>query len=270
MLRRWGLPAPGDSKKTRGRVMVAGGSRQAPGALVLAGEAALRVRAGRLGLIAPASIQVPLGLRLPEAGTFALGDEGSLDHSTTDEISDADCVLIGPGFDDAEATRRALVAVVEAMDPATPLVLDAFALGVLPDVDRRSLPSQLVLNPNQEEAGILLGRPVGDDLRSDAAEIARRFDATVNCYGTIVSANGDSFRVDAGGAGLATAGSGDVLAGAIAGFCAQGMPAERAAVWGSWVHARAGDRLTRRAGLGFLARDLLPELTAAVAEVIDS
>ena len=186
MLRRWGLPAPGDSKKTRGRVMVGGGSLRSPGALVLAGEATLRVRAGRLGVVAPASIQVPVGLRLPEAGSFAFGEQESLDDATSDEISNADCVLIGPGFDDPEATRRGLSAIVEAMADTTPLVLDAFALGVLPDVDRRSLPSQLVLNPNREEASILLGRRLGDDLESDLTLIARRYDAVVNCYGPTI------------------------------------------------------------------------------------
>jgi ADP-dependent NAD(P)H-hydrate dehydratase len=249
--------------------MVAGGSGRSPGALVLAGEAMLRVRAGRLGLIAPAPIQVSLGLRVPEAGTFALGDDGSLDDPTIDEISNADAVLVGPGFDDPGATRRALFAVVGAMSDVTPLVLDAFALGVLPEVDRRSLPSRLILNPNLEEASILLGRHLSEDVGSDLALIARRYDAVVNCYGTIVSPNEGSWRLDAGGAGLATAGSGDVLAGAIAGFCAQGLTVARAAVWGSWVHARAGDRLTERTGVGFLARDLLPELTAAIAEVVD-
>ena len=74
-------------------------------------------------------------------------------------------------------------------------------------------------------------------------------------------------EVPDGGPGLGTSGSGDVLAGAIAGFAARGVPESRAAVWGSWVHARAGDRLTDRPGIGFLARDLAGELTDALAEV---
>ena len=79
-------------------------------------------------------------------------------------------------------------------------------------------------------------------------EIARRYDAVVNCYGVVVTAAGESWDVPGGGPGLGTSGSGDVLAGAIAGFAARGVDAARAAVWGSWAHARAGDRLTERHG----------------------
>lgn len=68
--------------------------------------------------------------------------------------------------------------------------------------------------------------------------------------------------------GLGTSGSGDVLAGAIAGFAARGVEPERAAVWGAWAHARAGDRLTDDPGLGFLARELARALTPAVRDTL--
>ena len=71
LLRAWGLPDPGDSKKSRGRVMVVGGSRRSPGAVLLAGEAALRVGAGRLGWSSPRPIEGQLGAALPEAAVFA-------------------------------------------------------------------------------------------------------------------------------------------------------------------------------------------------------
>ncbi|WP_223627016.1 NAD(P)H-hydrate dehydratase [Microbacterium sp. EST19A] len=77
------------------------------------------------------------------------------------------------------------------------------------------------------------------------------------------------WKIDAGGPGLGTAGSGDVLAGSITGFAARGLRPEQAAVWGSWCHTRAGDRLTERMGLGFLARDLTRELPAALLEADD-
>ena len=148
------------------------------------------------------------------------------------------------------------------------MILDAFALGVLPDVDRHLLPADLILNPNEEEAAILLGREPAGERADDLLEIARRFDAVVNCYGVVADPQGDTWRVPGGGPGLGTSGSGDVLAGAITGFAARGMSPSRAAVWGSWAHAHAGDRLTERVGLGFLARDLPAELTAAVKHVL--
>ena len=129
------------------------------------------------------------------------------------------------------------------------------------------MPDGLILNPNHEEAGILLGRDFGDDRVADLLEIAHRFRAVVNCYGMIVTPDGMPTRCGRGRPGLGTSGSGDVLAGAITGFAARGLELSQAAAWGSWAHARAGDRLTERLGIGFLARELSTELAAAVADV---
>ena len=267
LLREWGLPDPGESKKSRGRVMIVGGSRRSPGALLLAGEAALRVGAGRLGLVAPASIEAQLGIALREAAIFALPSDAAdpLGRALRDELNSADAVLVGPGFDDADETRQTLLAVVDTQ--VAVLVLDAFAIGILPDIDRARLPRTLILNVNLEEAAILLGREVGGDRAGDVLEIARRFDAVVNCYGIVATPGGIAWEISAGGPGLGTSGSGDVLAGAITGFAARGAEPARAAVWGSWAHARAGDRLTVAMGIGFLASELLPELPRAIAEV---
>jgi ADP-dependent NAD(P)H-hydrate dehydratase len=267
LLREWGLPDPGDSKKSRGRVMVVGGSTRSPGGVLLAGEAALRVGAGRLGLVVPAPIQLALGVALPEAAVFTLPANATdaMPDPAGAELESADAVLIGPGFDDADETRATILSV--AAVGLRCLVLDAFALGVLTDISRGALPASLILNPNAEEAAILLDRDLTEDRAADVAEIARRFEAIVNCYGTIAEPSGRTWQVPDGGPGLGTSGSGDVLAGAIAGFAARGVPETRAAVWGSWVHARAGDRLTDRPGIGFLARDLAGELTDTLAEV---
>jgi ADP-dependent NAD(P)H-hydrate dehydratase len=267
LLRGWGLPDPGDSKKSRGRVMVVGGSTRSPGGVLLAGEAALRVGAGRLGLVVPLPIQLPMGVAIPEAAVFALPDRAtdSFADPVRDELASADAVLVGPGFDDADETRETVLAVAGVGIQC--LVLDAFALGVLPDLDRSRLPRSLILNPNEEEAAILLDRELSEDRAADVAEIARCFTAVVNCYGTVAGPDGTLREVPGGGAGLGTSGSGDVLAGAITGFAARGVEPPRAAAWGSWAHARAGDRLTERVGLGFLARELVVELANAVDEV---
>src|SRR6478735_1408222 len=180
LLREWGLPDPGESKKSRGRVMVVGGSRRSPGALLLAGEAALRVGAGRLGLVVPASIEAQLGIALREAAIFALPPQAAdpLGRAVREELESADAVLVGPGFDDADETRLTLLAVADAK--VGTLVLDAFAIGILPDIDRAVLPQALILNLNLEEAAILLGRETGADRVGDLLAIAGRFDAVVN------------------------------------------------------------------------------------------
>lgn len=270
VLRAWGLPDPGDSKKTRGEVMIFAGSRSAPGAALLAGEAALRVGAGRVGLAVPPSIDVHIGVALPEAGVFALPEDpsGPLPGRLREHVASADAVLVGPGFDDPDQTRATLLAVAGAQPSL--LVVDAFATGVLPDVDRTALPDRLIVNANKEEAGILLGRALADDAPADLLEIARRFDAVVSCYGLTAHPDGRTWRSDEGGPGLGTSGSGDVRAGAITGFAGRGVDAAQAAVWGSWVHARAGSRLTERSGLGFLARELAGELTPTLHEVLGS
>ena len=268
LLREWGLPEPGDSKKSRGRVMVVGGSRRSPGAVLLAGEAALRVGAGRLGLVVSASVEGQLGVLMPESAVIPLPEKATdpLEGDLRDELGSADAVLVGPGFDDADETRETLLAVADA--GVSCLVLDAYALGVLPDVDRKRLPETLILNPNIEEAAILLEHEPGADRAADLLEIARRYEAVVNCYGMVATPDGRTWDVPGGGPGLGTSGSGDVLAGAIAGFAARGLDPARAAVWGSWAHARAGDRLTERAGIGFLAREIPAEIALAVREVL--
>ncbi|HEY9308726.1 MAG TPA: ADP/ATP-dependent (S)-NAD(P)H-hydrate dehydratase [Microbacterium sp.] len=269
VLREWGLPAPGDSKKSRGEIVIVGGARSSPGAVILAGEAALRVGAGRVALAVPGSIDAHVGIALPEAGIYALPDDADapLEGRLGEHLGSADAVLIGPGFDDPAETRATVLAVADTA-PAC-LVLDAFAVGVLPDIDRSALPDTMILTANKEEAAILLGRPLADgDDPTDLLEIARRFDAVVSCYGLTARPDGRSWRIDEGGPGLGTSGSGDVRAGAIAGFAARGVEPERAAVWGAWAHARAGTRLSERIGLGFLARELAAELTPTMKDVL--
>ena len=250
-------------------MIVVGGSRRSPGAILLAERPLSGLERADSGcLFEP--IQGQLGLALPEAAVFDLPLDASapLEGVVRDELESADAVLVGPGFDDADETRATLLTVA-SLDVTT-LVLDAFAIGVLPDVERSRLPRDLVLNPNLDEASILLGRDVRPDRPSDVLEIAERFEAVVNCYGVVASPDGETWRIPGGGPGLGTSGSGDVLAGAITGFVARGTGPVRAAVWGSWAHARAGDRLTRRIGIGFLARDVAAELTRSVADVIGS
>ena len=109
MLREWPLPPPGGSKNARGRVVVIGGSERSPGAVMLAGIAALRVGAGRLTLVTPPSIALPVAVAVPEAGVLALVDGGAdaardpLGDPVRSELATADAVLLGPGLDDPDA-----------------------------------------------------------------------------------------------------------------------------------------------------------------------
>ncbi|MEV7133694.1 NAD(P)H-hydrate dehydratase [Arthrobacter sp. NPDC093128] len=164
------------------------------------------------------------------------------------------------------------------------VVLDAYALGCLPELldELGAWAGRLILTPNITESGVLLGRDVGD-LHQDVAEIAGRYGAVVSCQGVIAvpaghttgnprdeggRANGGLWEITTGYGGLGTSGSGDILAGAIAGLRARGTTDAQATCWGTHLHAAAGDRLASRLGsLGYLARELADELPALMMEL---
>lgn len=257
-LRGWPLPSSEGSKYQRGQVLAVGGAASAPGAAILAGEAALRVGAGRLTLAVAKAVATQVAVVLPESAVLALGKK----H---DEYDRADAVLIGPGLDDADAAAELLEELVPQLAPDATVLLDAFALGVLPRVPvAEQLRDRLVLTPNVEEAELLLGRELDDDL-AGLGEIAERYGAVVTCFGTIAAPDGRRWSIDVDSPHLGTSGSGDVLAGAIVGLAARGTPPDQAAVWGTYLHHRAGQLAGSPAGaIGYLARDLVRALPEAL------
>ena len=274
LLRSWPLPDAASSKYGRGQVVVVGGAASTPGAVQLAGLSALRVGAGHLTLAVASSAAVPLAVVTPEAGVVGLPQDargsvlgGDLD-AIADDLGSADVVTIGVGLDEPEETALLVRTAIPLLGEETWLVLDAFALGVLPGLLDALEPvrGRLVLTPNGQEAARLLGREVDGD--ADIAEIAARYRALVTCYGTVADAEGRIWKVGAGNGGLATSGSGDVLVGAVSGLLGRTGRADQATCWATHVHAAAGDRLAARVGtVGFLARELLPELPVVMSEL---
>jgi ADP-dependent NAD(P)H-hydrate dehydratase len=275
LLRGWPLPEVEDSKYARGQVLVIGGAARTPGAALLAGLAVLRVGAGHLTLAVAEAAAVPMAIAVPESGVYPLPQNaagsvlgGDLE-SLAGNLASSDVVLVGPGLDDADQTKSLLRTLAPMIGEDTRLVLDAYALGTLPDVEEihEQIRGRVVLTPNKTEAERLLGRDV-KDLEDDVAEIAERYGAAVSCQSVIADPEGRRWLISAGQEGLATSGSGDVLAGAIAGLLARGATPAQAAAWGTHLHAAAGDRLASRVGIvGFLARELLEELPLILAEL---
>jgi ADP-dependent NAD(P)H-hydrate dehydratase len=274
-LREWPLPEPDDSKYSRGQLVVVGGALKSPGAAMLAGIAALRVGAGRLTLAVGSSVAAQVAVAVPECGVVPLdetpggGVSGSSLAAASDDLDRADAVLLGPGLDDAEEAETMVRGLSGYLGDETVVVLDAYGLGVVPKVPQVAdeLGGRLVLTPNKVEAALLLERDI-DDLEADLVEIARRYRAVVACYGIVAAPSGDTWIVEGGRPGLGTSGSGDVMAGAIAGLCARGASPEQAAVWASFAHVAVGDRLAESvAPLGFLASEMLGELPAVLASV---
>lgn len=291
LLRGWPLPSAGADKYSRGAVMVIGGSRATPGAVLLAGTAALRAGAGagRLTMAAAGSVAIQLAVTLPEAGVLGLPEtkDGSVQGSGLEpiheELQNADAILIGPGLDNIVCTEELLRTLLRGDSEAggsgtgdATIILDAYALGCLPRLGDVLEPwrGRLILTPNPKEAGILLGREA-DQLESAVVALAAQYQAVVNCQGIIARPQDAEYpegpelwHITTGYGGLGTSGSGDVLAGAIAGLRARGTSDAQAVCWGTHLHAAAADRLAGRVGpLGFLARELADELPGLMLEL---
>lgn len=281
LLRSLKLPVPeGGSKDERGRVLVVAGSRSVPGAALLAGNAALRVGAGRLRVATAEAVALPLALALPEAFVLALGDTeagGFTDpglHKLAPSLERCDAVLVGPGMTDEDATAELTAAIVRSHGDAA-MVLDAAAMVRLcSDAQFAGVcAGQAILTPHAGEMAQMLG--LGRDaVEADPVEAARtaarQFQTTVIMKGAatfVASPDGKLWRYDGGCTGLGTSGSGDVLAGLLVGLLARGAPSNEAACWGVYLHGEAGSRLAHRIGpLGFLARELAAEVPAILRE----
>jgi hydroxyethylthiazole kinase-like uncharacterized protein yjeF len=276
LLQRWPLPRGGESKRDRGSVLVVGGSRKSPGAALLAGRAALRSGAGRLTLAVAESVAAASAATFPEAGVIGLPESRSGEvgadsaKSLENELQSCDALLLGPGLHSADEADRLLKELLPRVPESAMVALDAYALGVLPKLSSLAaeLAGRLVLTPNKREALRLLEKSDSDDpTDSDIDAVAERYGAVVSCFDRISSKSGSAWTVSEGGFGLGTSGSGDVLAGSIAGLLARGLEPGGAACWGTWVHSRAGDRLTARVGeTGFLATEIADELPHAFGD----
>jgi hydroxyethylthiazole kinase-like uncharacterized protein yjeF len=268
-------------KEGRGRVLVVAGGGGVPGAGILTGVAALRAGAGKLQLAAPRSLAPALGMAVPEAAVIGLleTEDGEMSPEGAQDlhrnVARADAVVVGPGMMD-EAGAGALALALIAIGGPGALVIDAAAMTGL-DLGAPALADaagRLVLTPHAGEMAKLSGRSksaVEADPLEVARIVARTARAVVIMKGAesfIVSPDGRAWRHTEGGIGLATSGSGDVLAGVIGGLLARGASPLVASVWGVCVHGSAGARLARSIGpVGFLARELLDEVPRVMANV---
>jgi ADP-dependent NAD(P)H-hydrate dehydratase len=272
LLHGWPLPDPGDAtdKEARGRVLIVAGCRELPGAAILCAEAALRAGAGKVIVATGASIATMVGIAVPEARVLALPEtaEGGLQEPVAqrlDEFADhAAALLVGPGLLDEASTCRLVLALL-ARHPRLPTLLDAGALHAV-TVDSHSR-RPILVTPHAGELAHLSDLPksmIEADAAAQARAASARWNAVVALKGAttrIASTDGSRWRHDGGDIGLATAGSGDVLAGLMAGLAARGCTLEQAAVWAVALHAQAGARLAARIGrLGYLAREIAAEI----------
>lgn len=282
LLRRWHLQRPGEDadKQDRGTAMVIGGATEVPGALLLAGVAALRAGAGRLQIAGPHSAATALGVALPEARVFSLPEtgDGFLERKAgaraVECAGDASAILIGPGMLNEDAVRGFMESALPRL-AGKKIVIDAIALSALRGGRFRFTEDmQVVLTPNPAEMAKISGvtkEAVESDLRGAATALAEDLNAVVALKGAetfIATPYGEVFHYSEGDVGLATSGSGDILSGILVGLLARGATLDQAAVWAVYLHGAAGNRLKRRIGpVGFLARELSGEVPALISSL---
>jgi len=274
------LPEAGAGKDSRGQVVVLAGTASTPGAALLAAEAALRAGAGKLTVLTCETAAVALAVALPEAMVLPLAGtpSGHPRPDAADEaasrVDGADALLVGCGFFDAEET----VAFLQELLPrvSTSVVLDATASAYLGHqaAGLHHLDGRGVLTVNPGELALTDGCD-DDEVSADPAGVARRVAersrVVVLCGGPdkhIAVPSGAGWVFTGGGPGLGVSGSGDVQAGIVAGLLARGCSPEQAALWGSYVHGRGGERLAAEVGpVGSLAREQLGQIPRVLAEV---
>ncbi|HEY8047972.1 MAG TPA: NAD(P)H-hydrate dehydratase [Ramlibacter sp.] len=279
-LRDWPAPAVADDadKEVRGRVLVAGGSSEIAGAVQLAAVSALRAGAGKLVIATAQSVAVQMSRAVPEARVIAIREnkDGSFEPggiAAMDKAFDGlGAVLAGPGLAESPGNVDFIRALLDQCR-SVPVVLDAFAMDAVVEVGRFTQP--VLVTPHAGEMAHLLGI-AKDEVVRDAQRVARlaasAWNAVVALKGAttwIATPEGACWRHACREPGLATSGSGDVLAGLVAGFAARGLALEQACAWGVVMHAMAGETLSKKMGpLGYLARELPREVPALMKKVM--
>lgn len=249
------LPArSADSHKgTYGKVLVIAGSRNMSGAAYLAAKAAYRTGAGLVFIYTPECNRVILQQQLPEAVLLTYEPDAWKEEELRDAITRMDALVAGPGLCTREVSRQILEVVLQA--DAIPRILDADALNLLAAHPKLWSLSKtpFIITPHVLEMARLSGQPA-EAVKAKKAESAQRFSAehhvitVLKDAKTVTSDGKDCFWNSTGNHGMATGGSGDVLAGVIGGLLAQGMELLEAAKLGVYLHGLAGDAARKERG----------------------
>jgi len=265
LLRTWPLQVHGEGDKySRGTVLIVGGSVMTPGAVLLAGRAALRMGAGRLQIATVADVTISVGVALPEA--MVLSFDRMLDDQLQESVRNADAVVVGPGLigDDVSSIVEF---VLRDVRPESTVVLDAAAIMVFEQLDPalvESVRSRLVMTPNRQEVRALI-TDVPADHTEALAIAAHTTGAVLTSFGEVHTPDGRRWATSVDSLGLGTSGSGDLLAGLVGGAAARCDDRTRAACWATFAHHEAARVVESRVGgLGYLATDLLGELPACL------
>jgi len=281
MVKDWVLPRQSESHKgTYGHVLVIGGSPGMTGAVMMTSLAALRSGAGLVTAALPESLVTILESAVMEVMSRPLleTNDGCISLDSLPAIENmlgiASVCVIGPGMSRYREANPILRYVLE--NSGVPVLIDADGLNALEGdtsiLKDRQIP--IIITPHPGEMSRLTGLSI-ESIQENRIEAARSFavnyrvTVVLKGHQTVVAApSGEVFINNNGNPGMATAGSGDVLSGIIAGLVAQGLRALQAAVAGVFIHGHCGDQATHTKGQrGLIAGDLIDHLPHTIREL---
>ncbi len=266
-----------------GHIFILAGSGGLTGAAALCSNAALRSGAGLVTLGIPASLNSIMARKLTEVMTFSLAETEAQSLSLKAEnrilkkIQASDIVVLGPGISQHPETQKLINRLVLKIDKT--MVLDADALNAISGSTAvlKKVKADYVITPHHGEMARLIDRSA-EYVKNNRLIVAKKFSHDYNAVvvlkgaGTVVTdPAGKCYINTTGNPGMATAGSGDVLTGIIAGFLAQGLKLFDAARLGVYIHGSAGDLTAKDKGeIGLIAGDILENIPYAIKKVTGS
>ena len=260
-----------------GHVFILAGSRGLTGAAALCSNAALRSGAGLVTLGIPASLNSIMSRKLTEVMTISLAEtkEGTLslkaEGDILKKIKTSDVVVLGPGLSQYPETQKLINRLI--LKIGKPMVMDADALNAISKNTGalKKIKSRFAVTPHPGEMSRLINKSM-EYVKNNRLIVAKKFSHDYNAVvvlkgaGTVVAAPDGKYYINTtGNPGMATAGSGDVLTGIIAGLLGQRLNMFNAARLGVYIHGLAGDLAAKDKGeIGLIAGDILEKIPYAI------
>ncbi|SHJ66271.1 bifunctional ADP-dependent NAD(P)H-hydrate dehydratase/NAD(P)H-hydrate epimerase [Pseudobutyrivibrio xylanivorans] len=258
------------NKGTCGKVLVIAGSESIYGACYLAANAALVTGSGLVKIYTHQNNIESIQQALPE--TMYKGYTAFDEAEVLEQISWADAIVIGPGLGTSEVSAKIIKAVSEHAN--VPVIVDADGVNLLAkdlkQLDELAARVPVILTPHLKEMERLCNTPV-NEINYNMENVAKEFASKHNCvvvlknHTTVIATVNTIFYCNSGNEGLATPGSGDVLAGIIGALLGQGLAADVASSAGAYIHGKAGTIATEATGIkGLLARDIIANINKVI------
>jgi len=257
-------------KGTFGKINVIGGSTGMTGAPALTGFSALKMGAGLVKIYLPEEIRALTASYYPELIT------ATINYEKLDELTDnIDVLVLGPGLGQSKKAKKIVDKLL--LDSKKPMIIDADGINLISDLDLlKNNKFPILLTPHPGEMARLIDSSI-KEIQDKSIEIAREFSQKYNVYlilkgaTTIVSLpDGRIYLNLTGNDGLATAGSGDVLTGIVAGIMAQGLSVEETAILAPYIHGLAGDIASDDINsYSITASDIINYLPVAIKQLIE-